>query len=110
MAEQTNDFSEGGITTPLGSLNFKGKRMAEFIALATICLMFLFGYVLWEHKEDAKGMKDAFASGFKDMASAQREQNAIQREQLCLLSLPESRRQQEFLNDSSFCKRLSRER
>lgn len=104
------ETSEAGITTPLGSLNFKGKRMAEFIAIFSIFGVFFLGYVLWEHKEDAKGMKDAFILGFKDMASAQREQNAIQREQLCLLSLPESRRQQEFLNDSSFCKRLSRER
>lgn len=105
-----NEVSEGGITTPLGSFNFKGKRMAEFIAVLAIFGVFLLGYVTWEHKEDAKGMKDAFVVGFKDMASAQREQNAIQREQLCLLSLPEHRRQQEFLNDTSFCKRLSRER
>jgi hypothetical protein len=104
------DVAEGGITTPIGSVNFKGKRMAEFIAIFCLASLMLLGYVMWEHKEDAKGMKDAFKDGFREMASAQREQNAIQREQLCLLSLPESRRQQEFLNDSSFCKRLSRER
>lgn len=104
------DVSEGGITTPIGSVSFKGKRIAEFIAILCLAALILIGYALWEHKEDAKGMKDAFSTGFKEMASAQREQNSIQREQLCLLSLPESRRQQEFLNDSSFCKRLSRER
>lgn len=102
--------SEAAVQTPMGSFSFKGKLMAELIAVACLVLLFLLGYIMWEHKEDAKGMKDAFATGFRDMASAQREQNAIQREQLCLLSLPEAKREREFLNDGSFCKRLSRER
>jgi len=105
-----NEQTEGSVTTPIGSFTFKGKQIAEFIAVLSLLLLFLLGYIMWEHKEDAKGMKEAFREGFKDMAIAQREQNAIQREQLCLLSLPESKRQQEFMSDGSFCKRLSRER
>lgn len=107
MAEEN---SESTITTPLGSVSVKGKRMAEIISVICLCLLFLLGYILWEHKEDSKGMKDAFANGFTEMAKAQREQNQIQREQLCLLAMPETKREREFLNEGSFCKRLARER
>ena len=107
MAE---DMSEGGITTPVGSVNFKGKNIAEFIALLCLALLFLLSYVLWEHKEDAKGLRDSFVTGFKEMSTAQREQNQIMREQVCLLSLPTEKREREFMSETSFCKRLSRER
>jgi hypothetical protein len=105
MSQDVAEASEGQITTPLGSLTYKGKRMAEFISILSMC-----GLVLWQHKEDAKGMQSIFAQGFKEMHQAQTEQNRILREQVCLLSLPEQKREREFLTDNSLCKRISRER
>lgn len=105
-----DEMSEGGITTPVGSVNFKGKNIAEFIAILCLALLFLTGYVLYEHKEDANRMQIAFVSGFKDMALAQRENNSIAREQLCLLALPQEKRERELMSANGFCKRLSRDR
>jgi len=110
MGQDVQDTSEGSITTPLGSVNYKGKRMAEFISILSMCGLILLAYILWQHKEDSKAMQTVFASGFKDMHSAQKEQNRILREQVCLLSLPETKREREFLTDNSLCKRISRER
>lgn len=50
----SEDTTEGGITTPLGSINYKGKQMAEFIAVLCLCLLFLMSYVIWEHKIDTQ--------------------------------------------------------
>jgi hypothetical protein len=110
MSQDVAEASEGQITTPLGSLTYKGKRMAEFISILSMCGLVLLGYILWQHKEDAKGMQSIFAQGFKEMHQAQTEQNRILREQVCLLSLPEQKREREFLTDNSLCKRISRER
>lgn len=33
-----NSSSESTITTPLGSVAWKGKRMSEFIAILCLCL------------------------------------------------------------------------
>ena len=106
----SEEMSEGGITTPVGSVNFKGKNVAEFIAILCLALLFLMGYVIWEHKEDSKKTQDAFIGGLKDMAMVQRDGNSIAREQLCLLAMPQEKREREFTSESSFCKRLSRER
>lgn len=103
------DKTELGIKTGIGSVSYKGKRMAEFIAVVCLILLFLLAYVLWEHKEDAKSMRDSFATGFREMTSAMREQNRISREQVCLLSLSPEKREREFMSDGSFCKRLARE-
>lgn len=106
----SDETTESAITTPIGSLSFKGKRMAEFIAILCLCLLILLGYVQYQQKEDLKDMNASFTAGFKEMAAGQREQNSILREQLCLLALPPEKREREFLSEQSFCKRLSRER
>ena len=110
MTDHTSDVSTGNITTPIGSLSFSGKRIAEFISILSMAVLFLMAYVLYEHKEDAKSLQASFTSGFKEMSGAQREQNQILREQVCLLSLAPEKREREFMSESSFCKRLSRER
>lgn len=102
--------TEVELKTGMGSVAYKGKQIAEIIAIACLALLFLLTYVLWEHKEDAKSMRDAFSSGFKEMTSAMREQNRISREQVCLLSLSPEKREREFMSDGSFCKRLASER
>lgn len=107
MAEER---AEGSITTPVGSVNFKGKNIAEFVAILCLALLFLMGYVIHEHKEDAKQAQVQFVTAINGMTSAQRENNIIAREQLCLLALGPDERKREFMSETGFCKRLSRER
>ena len=53
MSEE-NGTTSSEIKTPIGSISFSGKCVAEFIAILSLCLLFLGAYVLWEHKLDAK--------------------------------------------------------
>lgn len=102
-------------------MTFKGKNIAEFIAILSLLLLFMLGYVVYEHKEDSKQTQAAFVGGLKEIAVAQRESNVIAREsqrenniiareQLCLLAMPQEKRERELAFESSFCKRLARDR
>lgn len=108
MSEGNGSESSSTITTPLGSVAFKGKRMAEFIAVLSLCLLFLMGYVLWEHKAEAKEDARSLASVIGKMTEAQTSMVQAQREQNCLLSLPPEKREREYFSTNSFCKQISR--
>lgn len=101
MPEENNERSEGGIKTPFGELTFKGKRIAEFIALISLTLLFLLAYILYEHKGDTKTSESSLAAAIKEQAAAQRLMS-------CLISLPQDQRKREFASESSFCRQLSR--
>lgn len=81
----SEENSEAGITTPIGGLSFKGKKTAEFIAIFALALMFLFGYVLWEHKAEAKENGNTIASAMKDIAQSNRVL-------ACLMATPQEQR------------------
>lgn len=106
MSEETE--SGGEIKTPVGSVSFRGKRTAEFIAILSLCLLFLLGYVLWEHKADARDTGVSLRDAIKAMAEAQREGTVAQREMNCLISLPQDKREAEFYSPNSLCKRMAR--
>lgn len=101
MNEENNTGSESGITTPLGSLNFKGKKAAEFISIVLLALFAVLAYAFWEHKTDQKAADTNITAAMKDNASATRLM-------ACLISLPQDERKREFTQDSSFCKQMSR--
>lgn len=95
----SDDNGNGGaeIKTPVGSLSFNGKKTAEFIAVLSLVSLVLIGYVLFEHKEDTHRKDEALLSTLREMVSAQREQN-------CLIAMPQNEREAR----SELCKRLSR--
>ena len=93
--EQNNGSAE--IKTPLGSLSFSGKSMSNFIAILSLVVLALIGYAMWEHKGDTKSKDDALLETLQEMVQAQREQN-------CLIALPQNDRER----NSEFCKRVSR--
>ena len=97
MAEENNE-SKADIKTPLGSLSFSGKRTAEFIAILSLCLLFLLAYTFWEHKTDAKEATKELIIGVKEFSVAQREM-------ACIISLPQEQRSQ----SSAFCKTIARQ-
>ena len=89
------------ITTPIGSVRFGGKRMAEIIAVMSLCLLGVLAFVLFEHMADTK------ASG-KELTAAVREMASAQREMACIISLPEDRREREYASPNSFCRSMAR--
>lgn len=111
MAESKDDGdTSAAFTSPLMSFKFSGKKTAEFIATLCLTLLATCMYLLWEHKEDSKELSRVFANGVSSLTKGQDEQNRIARQQLCLMSLPEEKREREFLSENSFCSRISRER
>lgn len=68
----SEDNTEAGITSPIGSVSFKGKKTAEFIAIFALALMLLFGYILWEHKAEAKDNGTNIANALREIAVSNR--------------------------------------
>lgn len=118
MAEDTNN-TEGAVTTPLGSVSFKGKRTAEFITILSLLLLAVLATLYWthiqatdqqnaSHVEAVRELTKSLREQSQSMTAALQEQTKSQRLTACLISLPQERREREFSSESSFCQRLSR--
>jgi hypothetical protein len=68
----SEENSESSVTTPLGSFAFKGKKTAEFIAIFSLFLMSLMGYILWEHKAEAKENGTTLVTALKEISQSNR--------------------------------------
>lgn len=95
--ENGNGNTSSEIKTPIGSVSFSGKKTAEFIAILSLCLLFVLAYVLWDHKVEARSNGDTLITALQAMVQAQREQN-------CLISIKQDEREQK----AEFCRRISR--
>lgn len=93
----SEENTESSITTPIGGVSFKGKKTAEFIAIMCLFLLGLFGYILWEHKAEAKGNGDALVRAINEMAVSQRVTN-------CLMATPQDHRAGKLAE----CERIAR--
>ena len=93
----SDDNGSGEIKTPIGSVSFSGKKTAEFIAILSLCLLFVVAWVMWEHKADAKEHGDSLNAVMKDLAQAVREGN-------CINAYPEADRE----NKIDLCRRITR--
>ena len=104
MSEESGDKSTAGITTPLGSLNFSGKRMAEFISVLLLCMFGVLSYAFYTHNKDSDSNAKQLTEAIKDLASANLLQVKEQRVMNCLLTLPQNDRQTQLAN----CERIAR--
>jgi hypothetical protein len=84
MAED-NGPTEGGVTTPLGSFSFKGKRTAEFITILVAFIMVGLLVLYWKHEESSKHTNEAVARAIDKTATAIDGQTAAQRMTGCLI-------------------------
>ena len=104
MPEENGSDSKAGITTPLGSLSFSGKRMAEFISVLLLCLMGVLSYAFWTHTKDTDSSTQALASAIKDLANTNVLQVREQRVMNCLLTIDQKDRQNQLSN----CERIAK--
>lgn len=95
--------SSAQIQTPIGSVQFNGKKTAEFISILSLCALFVLAYVLWDHQTDSKANAQVVQHYLKQNVESQRMMN-------CLLSLPQEERYKEYRSPNSFCKSISQER
>ena len=97
MSEETNGAD---VALEIGGqkLNVKNVKSLNTLAtIATLVLVCLIAYGGWLHVEHANKQAVLLSDTFKEMTQAQREQN-------CLIAIPESQREQK----SDFCKRITR--
>lgn len=100
----SEENSEAGITTPLGSASFKGKKTAEFIAIFCLFLLGLFGYILWEHKADARTAALELAQRDGQLSQAIREMASSNRVLACLMATKQEEREAKLAQ----CERIAR--
>ena len=104
MPEEPNGTTTTEVKTPLGSFAFSGKKTAEFIAIISLCLLFVLAYVIYEHKSDAKDVQAQFVVAIKEMTAVAKEGVQVQRVMNCLISTDQKDRQSQIAN----CERISR--
>ena len=104
MPEENDNNSKAGITTPLGSLSFSGKRVSEFIAILSLSILGVIGYAFWDHKDDSKDIGNQMVIAVKEMTKAQLDNNREQRVMNCLISLEQKDRPSRLAE----CERIAR--
>jgi len=67
----------------------------------------LFGYVLYEHKQDSAKRDDKFISAIDKMTASSDRNGVTLREMVCVSSLEQSKRSAELTGVSTICKRLA---
>ena len=104
MPEENEDTSKAGITTPLGSLSFSGKKMAEFISVILLCLFGVMTYAFFEHNGNTTTTGKELTIAIKELATANLAQVREQRVMNCLLTIDQKDRQNQLSN----CERIAK--
>ena len=90
-----------------GDKKFKlrGSDLLTSVIGMIVCSgLVLLGYVLYEHKGDAKSRDGEIITVIKEMTGVAKEGVIAQREMNCLIALPQDMREKQ----TDFCKRMSR--
>ena len=100
MPDQTAQ-SEVELDAKAGKIKVRGSDVLTTFGIAIVCLV---GYMVWEHKEDAKASQSLFVSAVKEMTVAQREGVQAQRVMNCLIATEQKDRESRLLT----CERIAR--
>ena len=84
-----------------GRIKVRGSDVLTTLGIAIVTLV---GYMVWEHKEEAKLTQTAFVGAIKEMTVAQREMTVAQRVQNCLLATTQNDREAKLPT----CERIAR--
>lgn len=77
------------------------KSLNTIVTLLTFVLVSVGAYVLYQHQQDGRDATRDFVTAIKEQTQAIRDGAKLQREQNCLMALPQDRR------DPELCRRLS---
>ncbi len=104
--EEENDL-EVSADTPIGRLAAKGLRVSDIIALLTllgVCGMVFVGLqitkLLADHDLHSADIQGRFVNSIREAAMAQRMNT-------CILSLPQDKREQEYMQPNGFCRQMA---
>lgn len=104
MSEENNETTKSEIKTPLGSMSFSGKRMAEFISVILLCLMGILSYAFWTHLTIQDDQGKNLVMVLKEISAGN---NAVVREQRvmnCILTMKQEERRTALAD----CERIAR--
>lgn len=108
MAYEKEPSQDIEISNPvLGRLAAKGVRISDMIGLLTFVGVISVGSLAWMTL-DAVGQQFATAAKSTEAIGSSIRQNAVaQRLMACIISMPQERREQEFTQPNSFCRRMA---
>lgn len=102
-----DDRTEITADTPLGKIAAKGLKLQDTIALFILIGMIavIAGGIqvyktIVDHQTHTEGWEKTFISAIKEAAMAQRMQT-------CILSVPQEKREQEYMSPNSFCRQMA---
>ena len=107
MALDDKNGFEVSADTWFGRIAAKGVRVSDLIALLTLLGVVSALYLVWmslqvlsSHEHQANAVNQEIAASIKEAGRAQRMMT-------CVISLSQEKREQEFMQQNSFCKQIS---
>lgn len=97
MAEEQPRIEEATIEIAGQKINLKGMAVNTVLTVAVALGVVFIGTILMQHVSQAATREENFAKALFEMVQAQREQN-------CLIAIPEAQREAK----ADFCKRVTR--
>ena len=107
MSEETELSATEELEVSAGDKKFKlrGSDLLTSVIGMIVCSgLVLLGYVLYEHKTDARSRDGEIVTVIKEMSSVAKEGVIAQREMNCLIAMPTDVREK----NTEFCKRMAR--
>lgn len=115
VVDQQSEQSEVEAKWGDKSIKAKSKYMSELIAFLCLALLIGLAIIVYQHQQDTRERDREFLASmkernseitavFKEMTVAQRDMVAAQREQNCLIAIPQDARGER----AAFCKTLAR--
>ena len=111
MSDEKEEKTSVSAETPLGKLAIHGANINLLFTIAGTALAAMLSFLVLAHREESKetvnGLAQEIRWALKGLHQTNQEMLQVQREQLCILSLPPDKREQE-LREGSWCKRIAR--
>ena len=107
MSQEPESSGDQELEIGAGDKKFKlrGSDLLTSVIGMIVCSgLVLLGYVIYEHKTDARGRDGEIVMVIKEMTGVAKEGVVAQREMNCLIALPQDLREKQ----SEFCKRMAK--
>lgn len=98
---------EASFETPFFKGRVSGSNLNLFLTFFTFMLVFGLAAWVWIHREDASQAQATVVRAIDKSTEMHVKLVQTMKENTCLLSLPQEKREAEFLSPNSLCKRLS---
>ena len=96
------------VSSPLlGRFFAKGVRTSEIIGLLTLCLVGTVLFFVLKSYDISASQKDITAKRYSELGAILKNQVASQKLMTCIISMPQERREQEYSQPNSFCRRMA---